>query len=65
MIKFDEIHNELSLSFVDKYEVDRDEITLMYTTTSDTVDNQDADILIKLTQDDINDSNIVVYKKAS
>lgn len=64
-IKIDEIHNELSLNFVDKYEVDRDEITLICTIISDAADNQDADILIKLTQDEVNDSNIIVYKKAA
>lgn len=63
--KFDEIHNELVLNFVDKYEANRNEVTLAYTTIPDAINNQDTDILIELTPEKVNNSNIIVYRKAS
>lgn len=65
IVKFDEIHNEVALNFVDKYEANRHEIKLAYTTIPDAINNPDTDILIELTQDKVNNSNIIVYKKAS
>lgn len=63
--KFDEIHNEVILSFVDKYEADRNEIKLAYTTIPNATSIQNVDMLIDLTTDKINNSNIIVYRKTA